>query len=86
MLADLFGAGVETMKITLKWSFLYLILNPEVQRNAQIEMDRVIGRNRNPNLDDLQHCPYTEAVVLECQRLASVLPLGAPHGTVQVLL
>lgn len=49
---DLFMAGSETTSKTLGFCFLYLLLYPEVQKDAQEEIDRVVGRNRLPTLDD----------------------------------
>lgn len=49
---DLFMAGSETTSKSMGFGFLYLILNPSVQKKAQEEIDRVIGRDRAPTLDD----------------------------------
>lgn len=49
---DMFMAGSETTSKTLGFCFLNLILYPDVQKKAQQEIDRVIGRGRLPNLMD----------------------------------
>lgn len=49
---DMFMAGSETTSNTLSFGFLYLILNPSVQRKAQEEIDRVVGKDRSPSLND----------------------------------
>lgn len=49
---DLFIAGSETTSKTLAFCFLYLLLYPDVQRKAREEIDRVVGRDRPPTLDD----------------------------------
>ncbi|KAK5643442.1 hypothetical protein RI129_007287 [Pyrocoelia pectoralis] len=46
---DLFFAGAETSPKTLSFGFLYLLLYPQVQRKAQEELDRIVGRERLPN-------------------------------------
>lgn len=53
--------------------------HPEVQRKAQEELDKVVGRDRIPDLDDMELLPYTYALVLEVLRWYPVLPLGVPH-------
>ena len=43
-------------------------LYPEVQAKARQEIDRVVGRDRLPNLSDIDSLPYVSAVVLEALR------------------
>ncbi|KAB0792386.1 hypothetical protein PPYR_14345 [Photinus pyralis] len=76
---DLFVAGSETTTKTLGFAFLYLILYPDVQRKAQEEIDRVIGRNRLPNLNDRPHLQYVECVVLESLRMFGCRAFIIPH-------
>ncbi|XP_071803788.1 cytochrome P450 2J5-like [Asterias amurensis] len=76
---DLFVAGSETTATTLRWGLLYMMLHPEVQTRVQQEIDTVVGRNRMPKLSNKPDMPYTEAVILELQRLGNIVPLGVPH-------
>ncbi len=76
---DLFVAGSETTATTLRWGLLYMMLHPEVQTRVQQEIDAVVGRNRMPKLSNKQDMPYTEAVILELQRIGNIVPLGVPH-------
>ena len=48
----------------------------------QEELDRVVGGDRCPGLADRARLPYTEAVLMEVQRHAHVLPLGVRHRSV----
>jgi len=41
---------------------------PDVYRKAQEEIDRVIGRERLPDLTDRASLPYLEALVMELYR------------------
>ncbi|KAK4873532.1 hypothetical protein RN001_015561 [Aquatica leii] len=76
---DLFIAGSETTSKTLGFAFLYLLLYPEVQIKAQEEIDRVVGRNRLPCLNDKSEMPYVECVVLESLRMFGGRAFIIPH-------
>ncbi|XP_060069459.1 steroid 17-alpha-hydroxylase/17,20 lyase-like [Ylistrum balloti] len=78
-LSDIFIAGVQTSRFTIQWALLYIADNQDVQRKVQEELDRVVGRNRLPEVDDRPSLPYTEATLYEVMRIASVAPLGMPH-------
>ncbi len=64
-------------------AFFALSLYPEVQRKAQAELDRVVGRGRLPDFDDLESLVYINAIVKEAMRWHTVTPLGIPHRTVE---
>ncbi|XP_033625410.1 cytochrome P450 2J6-like [Asterias rubens] len=76
---DLFTAGTETSSTTLRWALLYMVAYPKVQAKIQQEIDDSVGRNRLPRLADKPQLPYTEATILEVQRLASIAALGVTH-------
>ncbi|XP_072041972.1 cytochrome P450 2U1-like [Amphiura filiformis] len=76
---QLFAAGSETTNTTIRWALLYMIAHPDIQRKVQHEIDNVVGRNRLPNLSDKEHMPYTEATIMEVQRIVSIVPVGVPH-------
>ena len=56
--------------------FLAMVLNPEIQKKAQKQLDAVIGKDRIPNFDDLPSLPYLEAVMMEVLRFHPVVPLS----------
>jgi len=49
---DLFAAGSVTVSLVLNWTVLYLTTHQDVQEKLHEEIDRVIGKTRNPKLLD----------------------------------
>ena len=78
---DVFSAGLDTTATTLQWTTAYLATYPQVQRRLQEEIDDVIGRNRLPSLKDKSNLPFLRATITETLRLASTVPILAPHKT-----
>jgi hypothetical protein len=60
----------------MKSLFLALVLFPQVQKQAQAELDVVVGRDRLPTFDDRPHLPYIEAICKELIRWLMVAPIG----------
>lgn len=56
--------------------FLAMVMYPEVQRTAQMELDSVVGRQRLPAFEDLPLLPYVEALISELLRWQPATPLG----------
>ncbi|XP_032664970.1 probable cytochrome P450 303a1 [Odontomachus brunneus] len=80
---DLFIAGSETTSKSLAFGFMYLILYPEVQKKAQEEIDRVIGRDKFPTLADRPSMPYMQATVLEFIRMFIGRSLSVPRRSLK---
>ncbi|KAM3911023.1 cytochrome P450 2G1-like [Leptodactylus fuscus] len=79
-LNNLFFAGGETVATTLKHGILVLLRYPDIQAKIHEEIDDIIGRDRQPNIDDRSQMPYTDAVIHEIQRFSNVIPMNAPHS------
>ncbi|KAK1799183.1 hypothetical protein P4O66_007433 [Electrophorus voltai] len=77
---NLFVAGTDTTSTSLRWAFMFMAKYPHIQDCVQQEIDKVIG-DRQPVVDDRKNLPYTDAVIHETQRLASIAPLSLPHVT-----
>jgi cytochrome P450 len=68
-LMTLFIAGHDTTAHLLGWAWTLLAKHPQVEAKLHEELDRVIGRDRAPTLDDLQQLTYTAQIIKETLRL-----------------
>ncbi|CAH2324589.1 cytochrome P450 2J6-like [Pelobates cultripes] len=82
-MADLFVAGTETTSASLEWCLLYMMAFPDVQEKCRNEIDKVRGDRERLNYEDRVSMPYTQAVLQEVQRFASVVPLGVSHASLE---
>ncbi|KAM4694433.1 cytochrome P450 2K1-like [Discoglossus pictus] len=82
LVSNLFLAGMETTSTTLRWSLLLMMKYPEIQKKVQNEIEKVIGSTQ-PQMEHKKRMPYTNAVIHEIQRFASILPTSIPRATTQ---
>lgn len=84
----LMEAGSDTTSSTLLSFLLAVIENPDALKRAQEDVDRVVGVERSPTMQDLEDLPYIEACMHEvgitiiqiCIYLL-IIPLGPPLET-----
>ncbi|KAJ7836626.1 cytochrome P450 [Mycena leptocephala] len=76
---SIFNAGNHTTVASLGTFALAMLLHPDTQKMAQLEIDSVVGRDRLPTFEDKPTLPYITAVVNEVLRWSPVAPLGIPH-------
>lgn len=79
LLADLFGASLDTTLSTLRWYLLLMAKNNDVQDKVYLEMKNS-GLSKQFVLEDIEHFHYLKASIAESQRLKTVVPCGIPHG------
>ncbi|KAJ7142243.1 cytochrome P450 [Mycena epipterygia] len=77
--ASMYLAGSDTTVAALSTFFLAMLTNPEAQRQAQMEIDMVIGQGQLPVFNDEQSLPYVSALVKEVLRWKPVAPIGVPQ-------
>ncbi|ROT34502.1 cytochrome P450 family protein [Sodiomyces alkalinus F11] len=77
----LLEAGSDTTSSTLYAFVQAMLLYPEVQQKAFEEIDRVVGRDRMPTMEDDCDLPYIRACMKETLRWMPTTILGAvPHA------
>ncbi|XP_030594643.1 cytochrome P450 2U1 [Archocentrus centrarchus] len=79
IIGDLFIAGTDTTTNSVLWTLLYMVIYPDIQDKVQAEIDEVVGKHRVPSLTDKGSLPFTEATIMEVQRMTVVVPLAIPH-------
>ncbi len=77
------GAGFDTTSATFKWWTLAMVVFPEVQRRAQVELDTVVGRARPPTFADAPQLLYVRAIIKEVLRWRPAVERGLPHKAVE---
>lgn len=70
--------GQSLLAYPLDSAFLFFFFGIE---KVHEEIARVVGADRAPSLTDKVRMPYTEATIMEVQRLSTVVPLSIPHMT-----
>ncbi|KAH8984409.1 cytochrome P450 [Lactarius akahatsu] len=77
--ATMYLGGADTTASAFLTFFLAMVLHPNAQRRAQMEIDRVVGTARLPDFDDETTLPYVSALVKEVMRWHPVAPIAVPH-------
>ncbi|KZS87613.1 cytochrome P450 [Sistotremastrum niveocremeum HHB9708] len=79
----MYVAGVDTVLSAMRTFVLMMVLNPDVQRRGQEEIDRVIGSDRLPLTSDRGDLPYIDALAKEVLRFHPPGPLGLAHSVTE---
>ncbi|XP_059078196.1 flavonoid 3'-monooxygenase-like [Cryptomeria japonica] len=79
LIMELLSGGSDTITTTVEWAMVEFIVNPRVMKQAQKELEELIGLNRKVEESDIDHLPYLHAVVKEVFRLHPPFPLALPH-------
>ncbi|KAI7736089.1 hypothetical protein M8C21_023706 [Ambrosia artemisiifolia] len=79
LLLNLFVAGTDTSSSTVEWAVAELIRHPRLLKQAQEEMDKVVGRDRLVTESDLGQLTFLQAFVKENFRLHPSTPLSLPR-------
>ncbi|MEE6507511.1 hypothetical protein FKM82_025294 [Ascaphus truei] len=82
LVSNLFAAGMETTSTTIRWGLLLMMKYPDIQKNVQNEIQKVIG-SAQPQTEHRKEMPYTDAVIHEIQRFSNIVPTNLPHETAE---
>jgi cytochrome P450 len=80
---SLLEAGSDTTSSTLYGFIQAMVVFPEVQRKAQAEIDRVVGPDRLPTMEDEPQMQYIRGCVKETLRWMPSAILAFPHAVTQ---
>ncbi|RKP15211.1 cytochrome P450 [Piptocephalis cylindrospora] len=80
LIGDTEAAGTDTTATFLHVMLLTLAKYPEIQKRAQAEVDRVIGRDRLPTAEDYAELPYVQCLIREQWRFRPIGYLNIPHA------
>jgi len=76
---SLYIAGADSTYISITTLLFAMVKFPEIQKKAQAEIDRIVGRGRLPTFADRAELPYIDCVIKETLRWKIISPLGVPH-------
>lgn len=76
VILDFFIAGAQTTNNSLDFILMLMVLHKDIQKKCHEEIDAVLGSDRVPSLKDKSSLTYIEAVILETQRLYSIIPVS----------
>ena len=72
----------DTTTVALIWALSLLLNNPEALKNAQVELDTHVGKERWVSDSDLKNLTYLEAVIKETLRLYPAAPIPMPREAI----
>ena len=78
--------GTNTVSTTMDWFMLIMILQPDLQKKIQEQVDDVVCRDQLPSLKDASNMPLLEATVCEVLRYITVLPMTSRSATKNTVL
>ncbi|KAK7280860.1 hypothetical protein RIF29_08393 [Crotalaria pallida] len=83
ILLDIIAGAFDTSTTVVEWAMSELLKHPTKMKKLQIELENVIGLNRNVEETDLQKLSYLNMVVKETLRLHPVVPLLVPRESLE---
>ncbi|KZO97553.1 cytochrome P450 [Calocera viscosa TUFC12733] len=76
---SMFVGAADTTVSAMVTFFYIMTSHPEVQRRAQAEIDKAVGHDRLPSMEDRASLPYVNCLLKEIFRWCPPGPLSLPH-------
>ncbi|KAL5532007.1 hypothetical protein ACEPAF_5571 [Sanghuangporus sanghuang] len=76
-----YNGGTDTTRTAITMFFLMMVLNRDVQKHAQNEIDSIVGLDRLPLPEDRPSLPYIDCILKEVLRIHPPAPLGLAHAS-----
>lgn len=73
------AAGTESSATTIEWAISEMLKKPHLFKKATEELDRVVGKDKLVEENDMTNLPYIYSIVKETMRLHPVAPMLVPH-------
>ncbi|KAK7271264.1 hypothetical protein RJT34_27012 [Clitoria ternatea] len=83
ILFDMTIGSSETSSNVIEWAISELIRHPKVMKNLQNELKRVVGKTKLVEETNIAKLSYLDMMVKETLRLHPVVPLLAPHESME---
>ncbi|KAJ4213019.1 hypothetical protein NW759_011280 [Fusarium solani] len=77
---SLLDAGSDSTASTLYGFILAMLIWPDIQKRGQEEVDRVVGQDRLPTMEDYDQLPFIRCCIKETLRWMPTVVLGVPHN------
>ncbi|PKA50363.1 Cytochrome P450 78A4 [Apostasia shenzhenica] len=75
VLWEMIFRGTDTVAILLEWIMARMVLHPEIQAEAQAEIDSAVGNSRPVSDSDIPNLRYLQSIVKETLRMHPPGPL-----------
>ncbi|XP_039142020.1 cytochrome P450 78A5-like, partial [Dioscorea cayenensis subsp. rotundata] len=75
VLWEMIFRGTDTVAILLEWIMARMVLHPEIQSKAQLEIENIVGSSNSVSETDIPKLHYLQSIVKECLRLHPPGPL-----------
>lgn len=76
-------AGIDSTGTAIEWALVEMLRNPQIMKQAQAELDFVVGSKHLVQESDLENLPYLQAVLKETYRMHTAAPLSFGRQSTQ---